>query len=139
MNVVLDTNIVIGAAITPKGPPGRIIEAWRASAFVLIVSPPMLVEIQRAFEYPRVKRYLAWNGTQVAEFLQLLLQTAILVEPGEALEVVSDTDDNRILEAAVAGDAEYLVTNDDALLQLKTYDGIEIVTAARFTSILASL
>jgi putative PIN family toxin of toxin-antitoxin system len=137
MNAVLDTNIVIGAAITPKGPPGRIISAWRASAFAWIVSPPLLEELERAFTYPRVQRYLSWSKDEVSEFLQLLRRAANVVNPEVTLDVVSnDPDDNRVLEAAVAGQAEYLVTNDDALLGLKSYQSIEIVTAARFAAIL---
>jgi putative PIN family toxin of toxin-antitoxin system len=137
MNVVLDTNIVIGAAITPKGPPGRIIDAWRASSFVWIVSPPLLDDLKRAFAYPRVQRYLAWDNSQVAEFQELVRRTTVLVDPEATLDVVSrDPDDNRTLEAAVAGHADYLVTNDDALLELGTYEGTEIVTAARFAAIL---
>jgi len=138
MNVVLDTNIVIGAAITPKGPPGRIISAWRTSAFVWIISPPLIEELERAFAYPRVRRYLAWDSDEASAFLHLLRRTAVLVEPDVRLDVVtSDPDDNRVLEAAVGGQADYLVTNGNALLDVKSYQGIEIVSAVRFATILA--
>ena len=139
MNVVLDTNIVVGAAITPRGPPGRIISAWRTSSFVWIISPPLLEELERAFTYPRVQRYLAWRGAEVREFLQLVRRTATLVEPEITLAVVGrDPDDNRVLEAAVVGHADYLVSNDDDLLNLKTFQGIEVVSAARFVALLST-
>jgi predicted nucleic acid-binding protein len=63
----------------------------------------------------------------------------MLIEPEVTLDVVtSDPDDNRVLEAAVSGHADYLVTNDDALLALKSYQGIEVISAARFVAILQS-
>src|SRR5437879_273877 len=101
MNVVLDTNIIIGAAITPKGPPGRIISAWRSSAFVWITSLALLQELERAFSYTRVQRYLTWDASQVTEFLTLVRRTTTLVEPEASIDVVGlDPDDNRVLEAA---------------------------------------
>jgi len=136
MNVVLDTNIVISAAITPRGPPGRIITAWRTSSFVWVTSEQLLEEMERAFAYPRVQRYLAWRSDEVAEFLQLVRRTATLVKPEIVLNVVGrDPDDNHVLEAALVCHAEYLVSNDNDLLNLKAYKGIEIVSAARFVAI----
>ena len=136
MNVVLDTNILVGGAITPRGPAGHILAAWRDQAFTLIVSSTLLDEAAQAFAYPRVRRYLAWSDSEVTEFLVLLRTTALLIEPDLAIDAVGDdADDNRVLEAAVVGEAEYIVTNDDDLLRLGSYGGIRIVTAARFAAI----
>jgi putative PIN family toxin of toxin-antitoxin system len=140
VNVILDTNILVGAAITPKGPAGRIVEAWRLSRFNLIVSSTLLEEIERALTYRRVRRYLTWSDTQLHEFLELLGHTSLLVDLQSEAEAISrDPGDDHILEAAVAGRADYIVSNDDDLLALSVYQGIEIVTAARFAAILAEL
>lgn len=138
MNVVLDTNIIVGAAITPRGPAGSIVAAWRRSEFFWIVSPALFAELERALKYPRVRRYLAWSEEELEDFLALAPRLALLVEPDFTLDAVeSDPDDNRLLEAALEGQAEYVVTNDNALLQLGAYEGIAIVSAARFVAILA--
>jgi len=66
------------------------------------------------------------------------MASAAFVEPEEALQVVSDDDDNRVLEAALAGEADYIVSGDRALLSLGRYEGIEIVTPARLSAILSA-
>lgn len=138
MKVVLDTNIASGAAITPKGPPGEIIRAWRASLFTWVVSPDLLAEMARTFGHPRLERYLAWSKDEVHEFIALVEALALVVSPTEQLSVVErDLDDNRVIEAAVAAGADYVVTNDNDLLDLAPLPGLEIVTAARFVAILS--
>jgi putative PIN family toxin of toxin-antitoxin system len=138
MKAVLDTNIIIGAAITPKGPPAAIIKAWRASQFTWVTSPALLEELRRALGYERVQRYLAWSEAEIQEFLDLSSRVALVVIPNVDLAVVTrDPADNRLLEAAVTGAAEYVVTNDNDLLDLKSYEAIEIVTAARFAALLS--
>jgi predicted nucleic acid-binding protein len=54
------------------------------------------------------------------------------------VEAVSDPADNRVLEAAIEGKADYIVTGDHALLELGSYEGIEVVTPARFVAIQAA-
>jgi uncharacterized protein len=138
MNVVLDTNIIIGAAITPRGPPGEIIKAWRASAFTWVTSPALLAEMTRTFSYPRLERYLVWNNAEVQEFLHLARTLAVVVTPVEEVSLAArDLADNRVLEAALAGGADYIVTNDNDLLDVGPPPDIEILTAARFVALLS--
>lgn len=122
------------------GPSGRVISAWREASFVWVLSRSILDELERAFTYPRVRRYMEWDSSQVSEFLELLRHTAALVEPARPLTAVSrDSGDNHVLATAVAGEADYLVTNDDDLLALGSYENIEIITAARFVGVLAAM
>jgi putative PIN family toxin of toxin-antitoxin system len=78
------------------------------------------------------------NLAYLSVLLDRIRRYAIFVRPGERLEVVRDETDNRVLEAAVAGKVEYIVSGDADLLSLSAYAGIEIVTPARFAAILAA-
>jgi putative PIN family toxin of toxin-antitoxin system len=138
VNVVLDTNIYVGAAITPAGPAGQVLQAWRTSLFTVVVSEQLLSEFERVLTYPQVQRYLRLGSNEIAELFDQLRLFAILVDAEARSGLARDPDDNFVLDTAAAGEAQYIVTNDDDLLDLGDYGGIEIVTAARFLGILQS-
>jgi len=139
VEAVLDANVVVSAFISPKGPPAEIIRAWRAHSLTWVTSPALLDELERALRYPRIQRHLAWTEDELTEFLELIRCQAKVVSPSQTLDViVDDSDDNRVLEAAVEGQAGYIVSGDRHLLELRMYGEIAIVTPARFAAVLAA-
>jgi putative PIN family toxin of toxin-antitoxin system len=108
-----------------------------ARSFVCITSAALLDELERVLQYSRVQRYLSWSADERAEFVGLVRRHARLVQPAETLTVIEDDPaDNRVLEAAAAGGAEYIVSGDRHLLELGGYGDIAIVTPARFVAVL---
>jgi len=139
MKVVLDSNVAVSAGVNPKGPLAEIIRAWRAHSFTWVASLPLLSELERALLSPRIARYLAWGEDEIAEFVAAVRQRAEVVSPTNQIDAIrADPSDNRVLEAAVAAQADYVVSGDQHLLQLKTHEGVQIVTPARFVAILAA-
>jgi putative PIN family toxin of toxin-antitoxin system len=139
MKVVLDTNVAVSAAVSPKGPPAEIVRAWRAHSFTWVTSLTLLDELERTLLSPQIRRYLAWDEDEIAEFLAAVRQEAEVTSPTRQIDVIGDDPaDNRVLEAAVSAQADYIVSGDHHLLDLKTYEGVEIVTPARFVAILAT-
>ena len=136
MKVVLDSNVIVSAAINPKGIPAEIIRTWRAEAFTWITSAELLTELERVFWYQRVLLYRAWTDDQVMEFLLEAQQSAALVTPSDRLAIIRGPSDNRLLETAIAGEADYIVSGDRDLLSLGRNENVEIVTPARFAAIL---
>jgi putative PIN family toxin of toxin-antitoxin system len=94
----------------------------------LVISPPLLDELQDKL---RVKfGVLAHDAAAIRAKLET---TGNLIHPTMVLDVVSDDpDDNRVLECAVAGRADYIVSGDRHLLNLKQHAGIAILTAREF-------
>jgi putative PIN family toxin of toxin-antitoxin system len=139
MKVVLDTNIAVSASINPKGPPADIIRAWRAQIFTWVTSQPLLDELQRTLLSPRVRPYQASTEPELSEFLFQVNQSTDLVSPTQTLEVIkNDPADNRVLEAALAAKADYIVSGDKDLLGLGSFENIPIITPTRFNAILAA-
>jgi hypothetical protein len=139
MDAVLDTNVIVSAAISAKGPPAEIIKAWGAHSFGWVTSEPLLDELQRTLRSSRLQKYIAWSDEELTEFTRLIGQLTRLVMPSSRIEVITaDPDDNRVLEAAVEGRVDYIVSGDHDLLDLRDYDGIAIVTPARFIAIIAT-
>jgi len=134
MRVILDTNVLLGALISPHGPPDAIYRAWRAARFELVTSAAQLDELRRVSRYPRLKTILPAHrvGTMVNN-----MQRAIVLEQLPPLpEGVDTTDPNDafLLAMALGGEADYLVTGDRraGLLQQGSIGRTHIVTPAVF-------
>src|SRR5713226_4081847 len=125
--VVLDTNVYISALLF-GGLPGSLLDLAFLRSFTLIISPALLDELD--------EKLRAKFGVSVedAAFLRAKLENvAQVVEPQEALSVIEDDpDDNRVLECAVEGGADLIVSGDRHLLKLASFQGISIVTVRQF-------
>lgn len=133
MKVVLDANIFVSSLVNTQGNPKRIMSAWEEGAFDLLVSVPILEEVGRVLRYPRIAKRHKQDEQAVQRFLELVKNEAILIEPKERLGVVSeDESDNRYLECALEGKAQYLVSGDNHLLDIGEYKGIIVLPPAAF-------
>ncbi len=138
MKVVLDTNVLVSALLNDRGNPAAIVRAWRNDVFQLVTSPPLLQELANVLFRPRLLRRLAGTPEDVATFIADLAQAAIVVSPASSVSVISDPPDNRVLEAAIAARADYVVSGDSDLAELNDFQGVRLVTPARFAAILAA-
>jgi putative PIN family toxin of toxin-antitoxin system len=131
MRVVLDTNILFSALISPHGPPAAIYRAWRLARFQLVTSRRQLDEIRRASRYPKFQAILqpARVGVMVNN-----MQRAIVLETLPDNFEATDPNDAFLLAMAAVGEVDYLVTGDQraGLLQRGNLDRTRIVTAAVF-------
>jgi uncharacterized protein len=131
MRVVLDTNILFSALISPHGFPDKIYRAWRSARFEVVTSNEQLEEIRRASRYPKFKEVL--QPTRVGTMVKNL-QRAIVLERLNIEFEADDPDDAFLLAIAIAGDADYLVTGDhrSGLLQRGSIGRTRIVNPAEF-------
>jgi hypothetical protein len=138
MRVVLDANIYVSALINAKGNPSRIILAWERGEFDVLISEAILDEIGRVLRFPRIVKRHRQEENSIQRFLRLLENEALLVEPDQALNVIKvDESDNRYLECALEGKAQYVVSGDNHLLDIGEYRGILILAPVVFVAILS--
>ncbi|HXB74933.1 MAG TPA: putative toxin-antitoxin system toxin component, PIN family [Candidatus Acidoferrales bacterium] len=118
MRIVPDTNILVRA--NPKvSPPGLACELLLRivsdDSHTLILSPAILAETQRVLRYPRVQKRWPLSEEAISQYLTALAAAAFVVElPKIIPAIVSDPDDDPILQTAVLGRADVLCTRDDA-------------------------
>ena len=131
MRAVLDTNTVISALLF-SGIASRLVAAWQSGSFTPLLSRDILDEYLRVMAYPKFKlsgaEIRALIEEEILPFVDTIRVRRRLRPP------VSDQDDHKFLECAVAGRAEYLVTGDKELRALGTYRGVTILNAAEFLS-----
>jgi putative PIN family toxin of toxin-antitoxin system len=135
MRVVLDTNILFSALISPHGKPDLIYRAWRSARFEIVTSQLQLDEIRRASRYPKFRDILqpAKVGAMVNNLQRAVVVVVVLAELPITVEA-DDADDAFLLAMALVGDADYLVTGDRraGLLQRGYIERTRIVTPAVF-------
>lgn len=126
-----DTNILISALMF-GGLPGAVLDLALLRAFELLTSPVLLDELDE-----RLREKFKVLPDDAVAIRAKLESTAFLVEPRIALAViVEDPDDDRVLECAVEGQADCIVSGDRHLLGLKEYQGIPIYRARAFLELL---
>lgn len=127
MRIVADTNVLISALMF-AGLPGAFLQLGLERQFTLVTSKALLDEL--------AEKLVAKFGMSEpdARAVQSRLESAgDLIEPKFTLHVVKDDpDDNRVLECAVAGKADFVVSGDRHLLRVGEYDGIPIMTVRQF-------
>jgi putative PIN family toxin of toxin-antitoxin system len=139
MKAVLDANVFVSALIARSGIPRQIVDLWREEAFDLLISEAILDEVARVLHYPRIVRLHKLTEPELLELLSLLRDECFLISPAESIDVSPDDTDNRYLECAVAGGADYLVTGDKRhLLPIGAYLSVRIVSPAIFLALLRS-
>lgn len=137
MRVVLDANVLVSGTISRRGSPGKILDLWEQEKFDLVMSSPILEELERVIHYPKIQQKYQLPEEQVEQFLGLISNQSITVTPSRKIDVIEkDPSEDRYLECAKAGNASYIVTGDRHLLELKEFDGIVILPPAGFIALL---
>jgi putative PIN family toxin of toxin-antitoxin system len=97
----------------------------------------MLAELRRTLRSPRLRHFLIDQKDRLEVFLSEVEQRAVVVKPKAHLSVITrDPADNRVLEAGVAGKANSIITGDEDLLSLKSFENISIMRPARFLAVM---
>jgi putative PIN family toxin of toxin-antitoxin system len=135
MKVVLDTNILASGAISTTGTLSAIMDAWRSGQFKVIVSAPILEELERTFQKAYFQRSL--TDTQSSRYLKLLQKRATVSPITTSVHgIATHLEDDMILATAVSAKADYLVTGDTKLQHVRTYKAVTILSPTRFLEIL---
>jgi len=140
MRIVLDTNILISAFLSPGRAPYQILELTNTDDMVLVMSRPVFQELERVIRYPHIRKHANYRDDQVEKFLRGIERTSHWVPVNQTLAVIeADETDNRFIELAVDGKARYIITGDTRhLLPLRRYQGVEIVSASGFLALYKS-
>src|SRR5205823_10636562 len=108
VRVVLDSNIVVSACLTPQGASATIVELALLGYFTLCISQEVLSEYQEVLARPKFSRELE----RIKTVLEGIEETSAVIVPRQRLTLSSDEEDNRLLECAQAAKADFLVTGN---------------------------
>lgn len=133
IRAVLDTNVYISSLFW-RGAPYLIVQEGLRGFFMMLTSEAILEEVehtlQRKFQFPL---------EDTRTFIEIIALNAHIIEPNFRVSIViADPTDNKIVECAIAGQADFIISGDKHILTLKKYKGIEMLSPASFLDILKS-
>lgn len=129
MRLVLDTNVLVSALLLPDSTPRKALDRALNSGTVLL-SDGTLTELYQVLTRRRLRRYI--DVHDIRSFLAAFVREAQWVEVNLQLSVCRDPKDNKFLELAVSGSANYVITGDSDLLVLNPFQGITILSPRSF-------
>lgn len=128
--VVLDTNIYLSGIIF-GGNCRHILDLMIKKEIKVVISPAILLEISQ-----KLKQKFKWSQNQIFTTIKTIIKSAKVVQPQIKIRAVKmDKSDDKIIEAAVAGRVNYIISGDRHLLKIKQYQKIKIVAPTEFLSI----
>ncbi len=138
MRLILDTNILLSALLSPLGAPAKLLEAWERKRFTLVACDALIEELRDVASRPFFRARLR---TSVAELLAAEVRDFSffcrnLPSGASAPDSASDPKDRYLLALAEASLAEFLVTGDKELLTLKHHKSTRIVNPVAMIEVL---
>lgn len=123
MNIVFDTNVLLSSTLWDGSVAQKLLNKCIRSDIKIFSSTDILSEYQRV-----LRRDFDYSDEEIIYIMEKILSFIALVTPKQKVDVVKeDPDDNKIIECAIASSAEYIVTYDKHLLNLKAYKEIKII------------
>lgn len=137
LRIAIDTNVLIAALTRPRGTSARVVNAWLDGRLEVVASPATLREAELVLGGGWLARLVSREA--VESLLEALRTRSILVEKPEPIRELrlKDEGDRRLVEAAVAAGARYIVTTDREFLSQRGYEAVEFVTPGEFARLMA--
>jgi putative PIN family toxin of toxin-antitoxin system len=131
VRAVIDTNVLL-AALLWRGPPHALLEQVRAGTLSMVSSPALLAELADVIGRAKFDAILVKTNTSRERSLAQVRQLADVIEPPPLREpVCRDPDDDQVLALALAAKVDLIVSGDNDLLSLGSFEGIPIVAPAQ--------
>jgi hypothetical protein len=134
MRLILDTNILLSALLSPLGAPAKLLEAWERKTFTLVACEALIAEFRDVAGRPFFRARLRASA---AELLAAGLRDfSVFCRDLPSGPIAPDPKDSYLLALAEAGKAEFLVTGDKELLSLKRHQSTRMITASAMIEVL---
>lgn len=126
--VVIDTNVII-SAFGWHGKPEEVVRLAVAGAIKNFISLEMLAELRRVVAYPKFN----FSDSLQAEIIETIFSASSITAINESINIIiDDPPDNRVLDCAVSAGADFIISGDKHLLNLKNFKWIEILSSEDF-------
>lgn len=138
LKTVIDTNLFVSGLFGKDTVSAELQNHWVNLDFILVTSIDIIKEVNRVFHYPRIQERFNPKEETLKRFFRLIFRKAIITKDRYKTDRITvDPTDNKFLACALEGKADYIVSRDPHLRNLKHYHGIQIVDATTFVSKIA--
>lgn len=133
LKAVIDTNLFISGLFSKNTVSATLQGHWINLDFILVTSIDIIKEVNRVMHYPRIQQRFAPDEENIKRFFRLIFRKAIITKDRYKTDrITNDPTDNKFLACALEGQADYILSRDPHLRNLKHYQGIQIIDATTF-------
>ena len=133
LKAVIDTNLFVSGLFARDSLSAQLQDLWINQDFELVTSIEIIKEISRVLNYPRIKEHFNPSEDSIRRFYRLIFRKAIISKDiYQTDKTADDPTDNKFLACALEKKADYIVSRDPHLRNLKHYHGIQIIDAKTF-------
>lgn len=135
IRAVVDTNLFVSGMFATTGLSKRLMDCWVTRKFQLVISREIVLEIWRVLHYRRIEATFHPKESEIRRFIELIFRKAVITEGLYKTDrIKADPADNKFLACALEGKADYIVSRDAHLRDLKYFHGVQIVGVKQFLS-----
>lgn len=136
MRITADTNVLISSTFW-AGASDKIIEKVESKEVELVLSEELIQEFIGVLGYEEIQKKIRHKNLEMRRTVEKIISLSTIVQPSQNFSVVKDDPkDDKIIDCAVEGNVDYIVSQDNHLLKLKEFQGIKIVKPEEFLEIL---
>jgi len=133
IKAVVDTNVLVSGLFVQSGSIAVLMKLWAERGFHLITSEAILLELYCTLHKLTIQRHFNPSEEAIMEYLKTIRKTAIITQGlYQTDRVKKDPSDNKFLACAIEGKADYIVSGDKHLKEIKQFHGVQIVDARDF-------
>lgn len=133
LRAVVDTNLFISGLFGRDSLSARLQDLWINREFELVTSIEILKEVSRVLRYPRIKQKFNPKEETLKRFFRLVFRKALITKDIYKTDrIADDPSDNKFLGCALEGEADYIISRDPHLRNVKQFHGINIVDVKTF-------
>lgn len=130
---VIDTNVMVSVAFAKEGLTKELRDMIAEGVFILVTSKEILGEVYRVLHYPHILKRFTPSEYDIDEFIGMLIEHALITKGHYSThKIEDDPTDNIFLDCALEAKADYIVSGDKHLRNLKHFQGVEIVDLTTF-------
>ncbi len=133
LKAVVDTNLFISGIFGKDSVSTKLQDLWINQDFTLVTSIEIMKEVSRVLSYPRIIKKFKPKEETIKRFFRLVFRKAIITKDiYKTDKITDDPSDNKFLASALEGKADFIISRDQHLRNLKQFQGINIVDASTF-------
>lgn len=133
IRAVIDTSVMVSVAFAQEGVAKELRDSIAASAFFLVTSRAILRELYEVLHYPRIVKQFEASEEHIDEFIGMVIERSAVTEGLYSIDGISaDPRDDMFVACAMEGEADFIVSRDPHLRNIKHFQGIQIIDASTF-------
>jgi len=133
LRAVIDTNLFVSGLFARDSLSAQLQDLWINQEFELVTSIEIIKEISRVLSYPRIQKRFKPTEENIRRFFRLIFRKAVISKDiYQTGKIVDDSTDNKFLACALEKKADFIVSRDPHLRNLKHFHGIQIIDATTF-------